>query len=167
MASQHSQTAPNERRERAKKEVKQLIEERNNVLSQYYNLVKHLETLDETSDTYEMLQEFCQELVDYLATGHFELYRRIEEGNERRDKIIKLTDEVMPKITTTTQVAVAFNDLFDKADKVDDSLLSQLPSHLSRLGEHLATRIELEDQIIDALLSGAQRPDLKAVPSTH
>ncbi len=167
MASQQSAQAPNERRERAKKEVMQLIEERNNVLAQYYNLVKQVETFDDPTEANELLQEFCQELVDYLATGHFELYRRIEEGNERRDEIIKLTDEVMPTITTTTQVAVAFNDLFDNVEKLDDELLSKLPAHLSQLGEHLATRIDLEDRIINALLSNSSRPDLRAVPTSH
>jgi hypothetical protein len=42
MASQ----APNERRERTRKEIKQLIEDRNTMLSQYYNLAKMAENYE-------------------------------------------------------------------------------------------------------------------------
>lgn len=153
----------NERRERATKEVKKLIEDRNNVLAQYYSLVKQMEDLDSASTAYELLQEFCQELVDYLATGHFELYRRIEEGNERRDIVKKLASEIMPKITVTTQGAIAFNDLFDGSDNISSDVLEQLPVHLTRLGEHLATRIDLEDQLIDTLLASTGKPNLRTV----
>ncbi len=162
MASQIPPQPVTDRRDRARKEVKQLIEERNQVLSLYYNLVKQVESFDESSSTHDLLQEFCQELVDYLAAGHFELYRRIEEGNERRDDIMRLSNEVMPQITITTQVAVAFNDLFDNNENLEKEI-EQLPTHLTQLGEHLATRIDLEDQIINALLASNTKPDLRAV----
>ena len=162
MASQNPPQAINERRDRAKKEVKQLINERNQVLSLYYSLVKQVESFDDTHNTQELLQEFCQELVDYLAVGHFELYRRIEEGNERRDNIKSLSTDVMPQITTTTEVAMAFNDLFDNSNNSKKEL-DNLPTHLTQLGEHLATRIDLEDQIINALLASSNKADLRAV----
>ncbi len=162
MATQAPSQTPNERRERAKKEVLRLIEDRNTVLAQYYNLVKQIEDLDSASSA-EMLHEFCQQLVDYLAAGHFELYRRIEEGNERRGDIKKISAEIMPKITTTTQVAIAFNDLIDNAEEIDSTILGQLPDHLTRLGEHLATRIDLEDQLINTLLANTVKPELKTV----
>lgn len=162
MATQAPTQTPNERRERAKNEVLRLIEDRNTVLAQYYNLVKQIEELDTDSST-ELLHEFCQQLVDYLAAGHFELYRRIEEGNERRNNIKKLSADIMPKITTTTQVAIAFNDLIDHAGEIDGEILEQLPDHLARLGEHLATRIDLEDQLINTLLASSVKPDLKSV----
>lgn len=158
---------PNDRRERAKKEVRQLIENRNNVLAQYYNLVKQVEDFDNSYDendhAYELLQEFCQELVDYLAIGHFGLYRRIEEGNERRDEILKLANDIMPKISITTQIAIAFNDLFDNNEKVDNTILNQLPNHLTQLGEQLATRIDLEDLLINKLLTSSIEPGLRVV----
>ena len=147
--------APNERRERARKEIKQLIENRNTVLGQYYSLIEQIEDMDNPDHTQESLQEFCQELVDYLAIGHFELYRRIEEGNERRDEIIKLAQKIMPVISTTTQVAVAFNDRYDHNTQFDKALIKQLPAQLTQLGEHLATRIDLEDKLINTLLNSS------------
>jgi regulator of sigma D len=155
---------PNERRARTRKEIKQLIEERNAVLSQYYNLAKHTEDpANDLNSIIDLLEEFCQELVDYMATGHFELYRRIEEGNERRDEIISLARKIMPRINNTTQIAIAFNDLYDDVANIDETAISQLPNYLSKLGEELATRIDLEDQLINTLLTVGSKPELTTV----
>jgi len=160
MASQ----APNERRERTRKEIKQLIEDRNAMLSQYYNLARMTEDYDtDTSSTLELVEEFCQQLVDYMATGHFEIYRRIEEGNERRDKILKLADKIMPRINDTTQIAIAFNDLYDSTSSISDEAVEQLPNYLAKLGQELATRIDLEDQFINILLVTGDKPELTTV----
>lgn len=149
---------PHDRRARTRKEIKQLIAERNNVLSQYYNLASHADQNPQNNEeTLELLQEFCQDLVDYLATGHFEIYRRIEEKEERRSEIKKLANEVYDRITETTAVAVAFNDLYDTSENFNPDVLKQLPQQLSRLGEELATRIDLEDRFINTLLSTPER----------
>lgn len=159
-----SSQVPNERRSRTQKEIKQLIDKRNSVLSQYYNLAKFTEDHDKNlNDTRDLLEDFCQELVDYMAIGHFEIYRRIEEGNERRDEITTLANKIMPRINDTTQVAVAFNDLFENASDLKDDVYKQLPTYLAKLGEELATRIDLEDQFIDTLLKTSNRPKLVAV----
>jgi len=147
---------PPDRRARTRKEIKQLIAERNNVLSQYYNLASHADQNPENNEeTMELLQEFCQDLVDYLATGHFEIYRRIEEKEERRTEIMQLADQIFNKISETTAVAVAFNDLYDTSEDFNPEVLNQLQEQLSKLGEQLATRIDLEDRFINTLLSTA------------
>lgn len=158
-----SQT-PNERRERTRKEIKQLIEDRNTVISQYYNLAKLTEDYNsDISNTLELVEEFCQEMVDYMATGHFEIYRRIEEGNERRSEIVKLADKIMPRINDTTQIAIAFNDLYDSTTEINEDAVGQLPNYLAKLGEELATRIDLEDQFINLLLTTSGKPELSTV----
>jgi len=101
----------------------------------------------------DILQEFCQLLIDYIATGHFELYSRISEGKERRNDIITLANAIYPRIEKTTHLAVEFNDTYDGLHKFTDELKDNLPQKLSVLGEELATRIELEDQLINTLLS--------------
>lgn len=149
-----SQQPLHERRARTRKEIKQLISERNNVLSQYYNLVNQVDQIETENDAIvEQLQEFCQELVDYLATGHFEIYRRIEDGDERRNEIVDLAMQLFPRIAKTTEMAVNFNDLYDTSNNFDPNQLTQLPEQLAKLGEELATRIDLEDQFINTLLS--------------
>ena len=154
----------NERRARARKEIKQLMDERNRVLAQYYHLAKCADK-DSASDetTLNLLQEFCQELIDYLATGHFELYRRIEDGEERREEIIKLAQAIFNKIIDTTEVAIDFNDLYDTKNGDPKESVKDLSSQLSRLGESLAIRMDLEDKFINTLLAPASRPELHAV----
>lgn len=145
----------NDRRSRTQKEIKQLINERNEVLSLYCNLAgcdgsKGMET---DSIEPQILQDFCQILIDYIATGHFELYRRITEGQEKRHDMISLADAIYPRIEKTTQIAVDFNDMYDSGDDYTDTLKSTLQDNLSKLGEELATRIELEDKLINTLLA--------------
>jgi regulator of sigma D len=164
MPSNNNTNTPNERRARTRNEIKRLIEERNSVISQYYNLAKYTEhDNSEDENTLELLEEFCQDLVDYMATGHFEIYRRIEEGNERRDEITQLADKIMPRINDTTQIAVAFNDLYDSTTNVNDDAVKQLPQYLEKLGKELATRIDLEDQFISTLLDAGNKPELATV----
>jgi regulator of sigma D len=160
------QQPASERRARTRKEIKQLIKERNTVLSQYYNLASQADEIESKYDLIvDQLQEFCQELVDYLATGHFEIYRRLEEGEERRDDMIGLAGEIYTAITNTTQAAIDFNDMYDLSEGIDTMMMDELPRHLSTLGVQLATRIELEDKFIDTLLSkhNPDKPQLHAI----
>lgn len=143
-----------DRRSRTRKEIKQLIAERNQVLSLYWKLAGCNDTeISVDGLDPEILREFCQLLIDYIATGHFELYRRISEGEERRQDIIQLAGTIYPRIQQSTQLAVDFNDLFDDCDQFTQEQKNQLAQHLSKLGEELATRIELEDQLINTLLA--------------
>lgn len=145
----------NDRRSRARKEIKQLISERNEVLSMYCSMAgcDGSNTVSAAEVGAETLQEFCQILIDYIATGHFELYQRISEGEEKRKDIVRLCDTIFPRIEATTKIAVDFNDMYDGGNNYTDSLKSQLSANLSKLGEELATRIELEDQLINTLLA--------------
>lgn len=146
-----------DRRTRTKKEIKQLISERNAVLSQYYNLSNHVELFDDVETLQELLQEFCEVMIDYIATGHFEIYRRIEDGVERRYEIMELSDEVYHEIINTTKVAIRFNDLYDLSNEMSPEMLKKFPQQLSELGENLAIRIELEDKYINTLLCSRPR----------
>lgn len=96
------------------------------------------------------LQKFCQVLMDYVATGHFGLYERIAAGKERRQGIAQLAIDLYPRIAETTEVTVAFNDKYDCGDhcEIGDSL----DGDLSILGEELAVRAELEDQLLNAMM---------------
>ncbi len=101
----------------------------------------------------ELLQEFSQILVDYIASGHFGLYERISEGKERRRGIVKLAEELYPRIANTTQAAVEFNDIYEQSN--GEEIGGDLMKVLSKLGEELAIRIDLEDQLITEMLGSA------------
>ena len=100
----------------------------------------------------KLLQAFCQILVDYIAAGHFALYERIVEGKERRREAIQIASEIYPRIAKTTDVALDFNDKYDCGDHCE--ALDSLAADLSKLGEELAARIELEDRLIAMMSRG-------------
>jgi len=93
----------------------------------------------------------CELLVDYVSAGHFEVYEQlIQEAREFDDGGLELAAKVYPEIQKTTEVALAFND------QVDSRILTQedvdtLFNELSRLGEVLESRFEMEDFLIENL----------------
>ncbi len=97
----------------------------------------------------ELILEFLQVLIDYLAAGHFSLYERIANGSERRRGISELAEKLYPRIAEITQTALDFNDKYDG----DNAVLSlSFHDDLSKLGELLANRADLEDKLISRIL---------------
>ena len=90
-------------------------------------------------------------LVDYSAFGHFEIYNRILSGEERRQRVLDVASKIYPRIAAATEFAVAFNDKYDAL--THEQSLDHLSEDLCRLGEEIATRIDVEDQLVDALLA--------------
>lgn len=139
-----------ERRTGTQQLVERLLAERQQVLVMFCR-VAGLEPYTDQRPTIKLLQEFCQVLVDYSAFGHFEIYDRIASGRERRADVVRVAEDVYSRILEASEVAVEFNDKYDAGDH--SVALAELPHDLSVLGEQLALRIEMEDRIIDALLS--------------
>ena len=139
-----------DRREGTRGMIRKLLNERQEMLAMFCR-VAGLEPYNDASPGVDVLQEFCQVLIDYSAFGHFEIYERIVAGRERRSQVLAVAREVYPRIAEASEVAVEFNDKYDASDHTLD--LHQLDRDLSRLGEELAVRIEMEDRIIQALTS--------------
>lgn len=98
----------------------------------------------------EELRRFCQIMVDYTAMGHFEVYQRIIEGKERRQAVKDAAARAYPAIAETTDYLVDFNDKYDGFDGSSEEV-EMLGADLSRLGEIIGVRGELEDRILTAL----------------
>ena len=97
------------------------------------------------------IQAFCQVLVDYLSTGHFEIYEQlIQEAIEFGDGSEALAQKIIPQIQLTTDSLLNFNDKYADAEKVEQQQ-EQLDPDLEKLGETMAARFELEDQLIQSL----------------
>ena len=64
-----------------------------------------------------------------------------------------MADKVYPKIVRTTDMILRFNDKYEAVDLMNGNseILTLLDSDLSQLGETLAERIHLEDQVIGAM----------------
>ena len=64
----------------------------------------------------ETLEDFQEILVDYIAAGHFGLYQRIVEGNERRKAVLDTAQTIYPQIAQSTDVAVEFTERYETPD---------------------------------------------------
>lgn len=144
-------TEQKERRDSASRLQESLVVERTEMLVLFCR-VAGLEPFADAMNketTSSTLQQFCQVMVDYIAAGHFSMYERIANGTERRQSIADLANKLYPRIAKTTEAALKFNDKYDCGDHCDIS--ADLGDDLSQLGEELAVRVELEDQILSAM----------------
>ncbi len=137
-----------DRRSNTQELVDKLLEERAKMLVLYCRAAG-LDADPPGDSVAKTVEEFCQLLVDYIAAGHFTLYDRIVNGEERRQRVAEVADDIYPDIAETTGSALDFNDKYENPEKVKDD--AQLAEDLSILGEQLATRIELEDKLITLL----------------
>lgn len=97
------------------------------------------------------LQAFCETLMDYVSAGHFEVYEQlVREAKEFDDGGLELARKLYPRVEATTQVIVDFNDKYDTQDHTNKHV-SDLPTDMSRLGEAMTERFEMEDQLIERL----------------
>lgn len=132
-----------ERRQNNQHLVSELQKERKEVWSLYCKIGK-LKPFASSSDTKKLVTQFSQILIDYVSLGHFGIYERLLAGKERRDSVLTVAKRIYPEFSKITDAVVSFNDKYDDKNKfsVDD-----LEDDLSFLGENLAKRIDLEDEL--------------------
>ncbi|MCP4877357.1 MAG: sigma D regulator [Gammaproteobacteria bacterium] len=149
-------SAEENRRTRQTHTIGSLLQERQQVLVSMCELAE-LESGDIPPDTVmHNLRNFNQQLVDYTALGHFEIYERIIDGKERRGNVKLVANRVYPVISGTTQLFVDFNDKYEGADDPDS--LTDLYNDLSSIGEAMAERIESEDMLLREISDNLESP---------
>ena len=141
-----SENAP-ERRSQSHTLIHDLISTRTEMLALYTRLASKKPFTDDDS-VGGLLQVFCEVLVDYTANAHFRLYRFLDEKTERRRAVLDTARGIYPRIVQTTQAIVDFNDRYET---LANFAPAELERDLSWLGERLAERIELEDQLVEVL----------------
>ena len=100
----------------------------------------------------QRLERFCETLVDYVSAGHFEVYYELlREAESFRDGSSELARSVFPALHASTQTALEFHDRYEQGKLESNADL--LARDLSRLGETLAARFELEDRLIAGMHS--------------
>jgi len=125
------------------------LEERQLLLVNFCGLFKTNDgSNQQTLPDYPSITKFCQQLLDYISLGHFEVYESlVADSDAEGDASLKLARTLYPEIQKTTEFALAFNDKYTNMNNIDEYTI--LADDLSKMGEVLATRIELEDQLID------------------
>ncbi|HHJ13605.1 MAG TPA: Rsd/AlgQ family anti-sigma factor [Gammaproteobacteria bacterium] len=141
-----------DRRSRSREKLATLVRTRTETLSLYTELARQ-RPFEADEATREALQDFCQALIDYAASAHFQLYRYIADKLERRAAVLDIAGSVYPRIVQTTDAILRFNDKYENVDVMscEEPLLQELADDLSLLGETLAERIQLEDKVISAI----------------
>jgi len=143
-------TIVKERRVQSRTIVESLINSRTDTLAQYKDVMSY-QPFEMNDTLQEVLEDFCESVVDYSAKAHFNLYNYLEENKERRQSVLKIADSVYPKLVDNTQKILDFHDSYNSdVLTVDCGGLEQC---LNSVGELLADRINLEDDVISALLA--------------
>ena len=141
---------PKQERNQTNSLISELLEERKLVWS-VYCVVAGIEEQKTEQSMEELVQSFCQLSVDYISLGHFGVYQRILDGQERRKSIVQAAERIYPKITKATEAVLDFNDKYQKLTPA--MILQDLANDLSTVGEHLANRIEWEDELLGEMLA--------------
>ncbi|MBA0207194.1 sigma D regulator [Pectobacterium carotovorum] len=129
--------------------IDQWLQARKQLLVAYYHLVgikpnkEALSLLDE-----EALDNFCQNLVDYLSTGHFHLYEKmLHEAATHSEQLLALSTQLDLALQNNTQQIMAFYDNH-LATAIDHDNCLEFQQALSSVGEALEERFTLEDNMI-------------------
>lgn len=112
----------------------------------------HALASDNPQEPVESIQHFCELMVDYVSAGHFEVYDHlIQEAEAFGDSsALEAATALYPKISSTTEKVLAFNDKLPQMLSPDNQELS-LARELSLVGEVLVSRFELEDELVAKL----------------
>lgn len=135
--------------------VQQLItrwlSERQELVVLYCSLSSIRNFSTESAASVKKLRLFCQILVDYTSAGHFEIYEQLlNEAQTFDDGSEALLEKLYPRIAETTANFIHFNDTYD-TDEHCLNAIGRLKEALSSLGEDMATRFALEDELINTL----------------
>ena len=130
--------------------IKHWLEARRVLLITFCELSNIKDFRDQDLRQGQLLQTFCQQLVDYISAGHFEIFEQlINEGHLFNDaEALASGKKLLPAIYSLTDLILDFNDKYLATDDC-----SSLAIDLSNLGENMAQRFEIEDSMVNILHS--------------
>ena len=141
-----------DRRRKSSEKLDALVHSRTETLAMLADLAAR-QPFHPDPSTERTLRKFCEALIDYTASAHFQLYRYLADNRERRQAVLAIADELYPKIIETTDTILRFNDKYESMSI--DSGVEFLAQDLSTLAECIADRIQYEDRVIAAMSDGA------------
>ncbi len=129
--------------------AKSLLKARNNTLSLYKQVMSY-QPFDENPLLREVLEDLCEQLVDYSGKVHFALLNNVEGNFTDNPEILGIANNISRQLVENTQKILDFQDAYN--GDVIHSDIDQLTNKLSQVGEIIASRITLEDKLINAIL---------------
>ncbi len=133
------------------KNVDAMLDAREALLLKYCTLLEpRINGTEQEIPTREKITEFCEDMIDYLSRGHFDIYPRIVQIMETvSGKRLSIAQKIIPRIHKTTEKILTFDDKYGEG-AVDSDLLN-FKKDLSQLGESLEARFKLEDRLVIVL----------------
>ncbi|HBS0237510.1 TPA: sigma D regulator [Klebsiella aerogenes] len=132
---------------------------RKHLLVAYYNLVglkpgkESFMRLNEKA-----LDDFCQSLVDYLSSGHFNIYERIIGEMEGSIPLLAAT-KIYPQLEANTQQMMDYYDTCLE-NAIDHDNYLEFQQALSDIGESLEARFALEDKLLALVVAHDQKDNV-------
>ena len=95
------------------------------------------------------LSAYCDQLIDYLSAGHFEIYELLISAYENAEgRHLSLSNRIIDRIQETTEKILDFNEQYGAGEEKD---FSSLDHDLSNLGLILEERFKWEDKLVMVL----------------
>ena len=144
----HGNSDANEQFNTVEELLTRWLKERRALLGRYTELAVALDSEPDMTALLPRQSAFCELLVDYVSSGHFEVFHQlIKEAETFADGSGALAEKLMPAIGDTTEVILAYEEKYGD----DTDCRDRLKRDLSSLGETLESRFALEDQLIAGL----------------
>ncbi len=132
--------------------IDQWLNNRRNLLINYCQIagIPPYEVTENSLPAFDSVKAFCDQLMDYVSEGHFEIYNQVVTACEKNGSSSQeLAQQLVPQISETTDTALDFNDKYTEAE--DEKVLFHLDKDLSSLGHAMETRFALEDKLLEVL----------------
>ena len=132
--------------------IDQWLQHRRKLLIQYFIVagLAPYSRSEKSLPSMDQVKQFCDQLVDYVSEGHFEVYNNVLKACETiGESSIETSNSLLPLINESTDIALDFHDKY--TDTADEQVLYQLDKDLSHLAQAMESRFELEDQLLEIL----------------
>jgi len=137
-----------EKKQQAYQLIAELQKERQEVWSLYCHIAE-LIPFSANRTVRKKLAGFSEILIDYVSLGHFGVCEHLFAGADSLDPALSLVEKIDLALSASTEAAVSFNDKYESDAAI---ILDELKQDLSALGESLAARSDLEDQLCELML---------------
>lgn len=150
----HRNKDPKAQFEAVEELITRWLRERRELLGKYTEIAVGADGLLSPESLSQRQKALCELLVDYISSGHFEVFHELlDEAESFEDGSSALAEKVMPAIADTTEVILAYEEKYGSGATEN----GKLKRDLSALGEVLESRFLLEDQLIAGLHNSHRR----------
>lgn len=123
------------------------LEARQKLLVEYAALCQNIQK-SKTPALKARLRHFCQTLVDYTSSAHFEIYTQLNRESEQFNDLeaLKIGKNLCLQLDHCTDLVLKFDQRY-----CDFEHMEHLVDDLSQLGLHLEQRFFVEDTMINIM----------------